>query len=138
MPEIEPITGVIKKAAILDRQPRFHPDADFVNCFDYMARRVHKLSRESGLWESEKTRTRFLEIMSCAHSELGEALECFRTGNGPDKNIDDMSGVEVQLSDVLGCLMDMAAGFNLDIANALLKKMDFNSTRDFKHGGKIF
>ena len=72
-----------------------------------------------------------------AHSELSEALECMRMGNPPDKNISELSGVEVQLSDVLGILMDMEIGYGFEISRALLKKMEFNKTRNYLHGKKF-
>jgi hypothetical protein len=49
-----------------------------------------------------------------------------------------MSGVEVQLSDVLGILMDMEIGYGWKISEALLKKMAFNKSRGHMHGGKKF
>ena len=72
------------------------------------------------------------------HSELTEVFECLRAGNPPDKNISDMSGVEVQLSDVIGMIMDMAQGYGLNVAEALLKKQEFNKSRKILHGGKLY
>jgi NTP pyrophosphatase (non-canonical NTP hydrolase) len=96
-----------------------------------MAHRVHKLSREQGFWDEDRHPTHPIAL---AMSELGEALEAYREGDGPDKNITDHSGFEVQLADVLGILLDMSEGYNLDLPQALMKKMEFNRTRGHLHG----
>jgi hypothetical protein len=110
-------------------------DEEFLRLYKKMAERVHHLAASQGLWPKD----RHVAIpISLAHSELSEALECFRMGNPPDKNISEMNGAEVQLSDVLGILMDMEVGYGLDISGALAKKMEFNKTRGYMHGGKLF
>ena len=112
-------------------------DEDFVSSYKRVAEKVHQLAETQGFWGDKESRN-VGEIIALAHSELSEALECFRTGNGADKNIKDMTGAEVQLSDVLGILMDMEIGYGLDISGALAKKMEFNKTRGHMHGGKVF
>jgi len=122
-----------------DTRPQIAPqvfhDADFVEAFDRVSQEVHKISVEQGLWQDGPERD-IWKVIAWAHSELSEALECHRNGNPPDKNITDMSGLEVQLSDVLGILLDIQAGYGLKIAEALQKKMEFNKCRGWMHGGK--
>ena len=110
-------------------------DDDFVRSYKRMAEKVHQLADMQGLWP--KDRHPAIPI-ALAHSELSEALECLRMGNPRDKNISDMTGVEVQLSDVLGILMDMEVGYGWNISEALSKKMEFNKSRGHMHGGKLF
>lgn len=115
----------------------FKPDNEYLESYSRIANRVHELAALQGFWNDGKNRNPCNPI-SLAHSELSEALECLRYGNPPDKNIHDMRGVEVQLSDVLGILMDMEIGYGWKISEALLKKMEFNKTRGYMHGGKQF
>ena len=110
---------------------------EFVRLFKKSAEKVHQLAVLQGIWPDGEDRDVFNAI-ALAHSELSEALECHRLGNPPDKNITDMSGLEVQLSDVLGILMDMEIGFKLNIAKALARKMEYNKSRGYLHGGKKF
>lgn len=115
----------------------FKPDREYLEGYRRIAEKVHELSSEQGFWEDGINREP-CRPFALAHSELSEALECLRFDNPPDKNVHDMSGVEVQLSDVLGILMDMEIGYGWKISEALLKKMEFNKTRGYMHGGKKF
>jgi NTP pyrophosphatase (non-canonical NTP hydrolase) len=72
------------------------------------------------------------------HSELSEALEALRHDNPPDDKIPNFSGLEAELADVIIRIMDFSAHYNLAIAEAILAKIEFNKTREFKHGGKLF
>lgn len=110
-------------------------DSEFVSSFDRVAQKVHEIAAAQGLWEDGSERD-IWKVIAWGMSEFAEALECHRNGNPPDKNITDMSGLEVQLADVLGILLDMQAGYGLKIAEALQKKMEFNKGRGWKHGGK--
>ena len=106
-------------------------DAEFCAAWDQMAQRVHALSREQGFWDGERHPS---HPIAHAMSELGESFEAWRMGNPPDKNISHRSAVEVQLGDVLGLLLDMSAGYDLDLAGALIDKMEFNKGRGRLHG----
>ena len=112
-------------------------DPEFIESFNCMAEKVHECAVDEGFW-IEGTNRNFGEMVALVHSELSEALECARMGNPSDKNISEMGGVEVQLSDAIGYLMDMAVGYGFNLAEALLRKQKFNESRGLKHGGKEF
>jgi len=114
----------------------FFGDEEFERSYKRIAEKVHHLMATQGFWKESRNRDVCNPIV-LAHSELSEALECLRLGNPPDKNISEMSGAEVQLSDVLGILMDMEVGYGFEISKALLKKMEFNKTRGYLHGKKF-
>ena len=120
-----------------DETVEFKDDPVFVDNYKRIAEKVHRLSAEQGFWR-DGTKRNFGEMMALLHSEISEAVECARLGDPPDKNIGDFSGIEVQLADVLGILMDAEEGFGLNIAEALLRKMEFNKSRGYMHGGKRF
>ena len=112
-------------------------DPVFINSFNRVAEQVHETHVSQGFWEQGSKRDP-AGMLTHIHSELTEVFECLRAGNPPDKNISDMSGVEVQLSDVIGMIMDMAQGYGLNVAEALLKKQEFNKSRKTLHGGKLY
>jgi cytidyltransferase-like protein len=110
-----------------------YTDKEFLLGFNTVAERVHRLAKKQGFWDKGNKRD-ICEPIAFAHSELSEALECSRFGDPPDKNIKEFSGLEVQLSDCLGILMDMEIGYGLRISEALGHKMKFNETRGYRHG----
>ena len=109
----------------------FHDEA-FKAAWDEMAKRVYALGHSQGFWSQGKRHPS--HPIAWAMSELGEALEAWRCGDQPDKNIKTRGGFEVQLADVLGILLDMSEGYGLDLAGALADKMEFNRTRGHLHG----
>jgi len=112
-------------------------DPVFIDSFNRIAEQVHNTHVKQGFWK-QGTKRDPAGMLTHIHSELTEVFECLRCGNPPDKNITDMSGVEVQLSDVIGMIMDMAQGYGLNVAEALLKKQEFNKSRSNLHGGKLY
>jgi NTP pyrophosphatase (non-canonical NTP hydrolase) len=72
------------------------------------------------------------------HSELSEAVEYLRMDNPKSNHIPDFSGVEEELADAVIRICNYAycRGFNL--GDAIIAKLQFNETREPKHGGKKF
>lgn len=107
----------------------------FLDSSDKLARLINNLHRKQGFWDKAPSMKELAIKIAHAHSELSEAYECARLGGKkPDKNILDYTGLEVQLADVMGILLDLQAAYNLRITEALLHKMDFNKTREYLHG----
>ncbi len=75
--------------------------------------------------------------LALIHSEVSEALECFRNNEpdtvGPDGKPE---GVASELADVIIRTVGLAVAMGIDIDAAVELKMDFNRTRPYKHGGK--
>ena len=72
------------------------------------------------------------------HAEISEAVEALRDGNPESKKIPGYSCVEEELADVVIRIMNYCADSNYDLGNAILEKMKYNETREYKHGGKKF
>ena len=64
-------------------------------------------------------------LMLCV-SELGEAVEGLRKG--------DVSNFNEELADVCIRIFDLCGGLEIDLQEAILKKMDTNEGRPRKHG----
>lgn len=107
----------------------------FLGAFAAVQLRVHENAEAHGWWDFDRN---FGEFIALCHSELSEALESGRHGNPPSDHCPELTGVEEELADVIIRIMDWAEGKNLDVAGAILTKMEFNKNRPYKHGGKQF
>ena len=95
---------------------------------------AHLTAKEKGWWDEPRT---FLECIALIHSELSEAVECYRKNGlqipGETLTKDDLS---VELADTLIRIFDMCQYYGIDLERALEYKMEFNKSRPYRHGGK--
>lgn len=75
--------------------------------------------------------------LALIHSEVSEVVEALRSGNPPSRKITEFSEVEDELSDILIRIMAFAKLRGFRVAEAVLAKATYNSTRPYKHG-KLF
>jgi NTP pyrophosphatase (non-canonical NTP hydrolase) len=78
-------------------------------------------------------------------SEIVEAAEAVRKGNLKDDKLPHRSGLEVELADAVIRIADLCGGLELDLAGAIVDKLEYNKTRSDhkpenrkKAGGKVF
>lgn len=108
---------------------------------------IHARNVEAGWWSNPHTGERIErndgEMIALMHSELSEGLEGVRK-NLMDDHLPYRKMVEVEMADTIIRILDYCGGRNLDIAGAVMDKLDYNLRRAdhktenrVKPGGKI-
>ena len=115
----------------------------------HLQKKAHALAVEKGWWRDVAMdlggRTRLMSVdkvlalLTLIHSEVSEAAEDVRIGsmltytaqNGKPK------GFPSELADVVIRCMDLASAMGIDLTDEIVRKHDFNTTREERHGGKL-
>ena len=90
-------------------------------------RECHTIAKEKGWWDEERNDGELIALM---HSELSEALEAMRTQAGKD-------AVAEELADCCIRIFDYCGAREIDLEATLLKKIEYNKTRPYRHGKKF-
>ena len=80
----------------------------------------------------------FPEAIALVHSELSEALESWRNKEPPSWTDDDgkPQGIGSEFADVLIRLGHYASIFDVNLEAEVQRKLAYNATRPYRHGGK--
>ena len=108
---------------------------DAIEAIDHLQAAIHQNAVDHGWWDGDQNDAEKIALM---HSELSEALEALRDGDGMSEKIPAYSCVEEELADCVIRILDYAGRHKMDIAGAILAKHEYNLTRPYKHGGKRF
>lgn len=109
----------------------------FTELWGWIEKNVYRTNRLKGWLETNRER-RDGELIALIHSEISECLEALRHNNPPSENVPEISAAEEELADTLIRIMDMAFHRKWNVPRALFLKMEYNKTRPYKHGGKMF
>lgn len=79
-----------------------------------------------------------LSFCALMHSEISEAVECFRH-NDLKMRIENgkPEGAVVELADAVIRICDTCEALGLDLEEAIRVKQEYNSSRPYRHGGKL-
>ena len=107
-------------------------------------REIHELAVDKGWWPyaDAVTTSVIVEKLCLIHSEVSEALEELRQGEGPHQFIsydEDTKpiGFVIELADIMIRILDLCSALGLDIEKAIEMKHKYNKTRPYRHGGKV-
>lgn len=110
----------------------------FVSHIDCMGREITAISKGKGFGvDVDDGDINVVGLrLSLIHSEISEALEAARKDYPASEKIPDIGNFEEELADAVICCMDLARRMELDLGRAIVKKVAYNSTRPYMHGGK--
>lgn len=127
------------KGAIKDK-PKKLPKDNVPLSIHGMAFDAHEMAIAKGWWDEPRDIPHCLALV---HSEVSEALEAYREYGS--RNPDDVDydpnpkpeGFVYELADILIRVGDLAIHCGVDLETAVREKMEFNSSRGYRHGNKL-
>ncbi len=108
--------------------------------FNCLCQEAMSNAKERGFWSKGPSLEKIPQALCLMHSEISEALEEYRK---PFGNIQQITlnqgkpvGFPIELADLLIRVFDTAAAFEINLAEAIRIKMEYNRTRPHRHGDK--
>jgi len=69
-------------------------------------------------------------------TELAEGYEAHRNNDAMDDHLSDVPGVHAELADTIIRILDFCGKEKIPIGEIVRRKIEYNKTRGYRHGGK--
>jgi len=92
-----------------------------------LVKKCNHIAKSKGWWEDERNDGELIALM---HSELSEALEAMRNHGKKEELAEELADCCIRIFDYCGAR-------NIDLEKALVKKMEYNKGRPYRHGKKF-
>lgn len=94
---------------------------------DRFIRECHRIAKTKGWWDKKRNEAELIALM---HSELSEALEAMRN-HGTNEEVAE------ELADCCIRIFDYCGAREINLEKTLLKKIEYNKSRPYRHGKKF-
>lgn len=109
---------------------------------DSLMTRIVEVNKRNGWFDTNRSMG---DDMALLASEVSEAYEAYRKqqmDEYDDPQLSDVpqynpSSFPAELADILIRLLDTCYRYNVDLAGATERKLDYNSRREYRHGNKV-
>lgn len=122
-----------------ERLDSLNNNPDIKNAFFNVQRLCHAVAVRKGWWQEGKQKS-FPEQLMLQVSELSEALEEYRNGHAYLEIYEKdgkPEGISIELADCVIRIFDTCDFYGIDLYDAIMKKMEYNITRPYRHGNKL-
>jgi NTP pyrophosphatase (non-canonical NTP hydrolase) len=109
-----------------------------VQMLEKLIEEIYKTACDKGWYEDK--RVSFGDTITNIHGEVSEVWEEFRNHRAMNEVYLDEKGkpcgIPTEMADIIIRVFSACQYYGIDIEEAIKTKMEFNKTREWKHGGK--
>jgi NTP pyrophosphatase (non-canonical NTP hydrolase) len=101
---------------------------------------VHQVAKDKGWYDPGMAKSA-LECICLMHAELSEAAEEVRKGSKALHTYfkdGKPEGLPIELADCVIRILDFCEDMGIDLEAAIYLKNEYNKTRPYRHGGKLY